>query len=55
MTGGITSKTLRNRGSSETQKMRATIAARNPKTAIGSLMSAVFAVSMGFLQLWRRL
>ena len=49
MTGGTNSKNLLKRGSSETQKIRATSAARNPKRAIGSVMSAVFADSMQFL------
>ena len=41
MTGGMTSNTLRKRGSSETQKTRATMAARKANTPIGSVMSAV--------------
>ena len=54
MTGGTYSKNLLKRGSSDTQKMRATRAARNPKSAIGSVMSAVFADSMDSSLVWLR-
>ena len=49
MTGGTTSKNPRRRGSSDSQKTRATMPARKAKTAMGSLRSAVAWGSMGRL------
>ena len=50
MTGGTTSKSFLQRGSSETQKTPATMAARKPKTPMGSVISAVVSGSMGSVQ-----
>ena len=47
MTGGTTSKSFLQRGNSEIQKTRATMAARKPNTAMGSVISAVVCGSMG--------